>query len=353
MPFQLFKENERGVIQGNFNPTSAMKKTGKYFPRITYTERPTRGGKTYQLAIEFSIPKLMFGNNFSEVADIDFDVIKKRLSDVMREMGILWLFTMQIENMTVGKIDFCKNVVFTDGTPIAYITSLIRSANISKVYDVEKNGFRNGGHIFHIHTNSLDISIYDKIADLQQEKKSPKRAKEEDGFTQLSILDEFEKNRKLSVLRFEVRLNGQKKIKSTLNQVGIQNENITFKDLFSSNVARKILMFHWNNIVNNIPKAPLDYETPENVFKQLLSLEDITPQKAMASLGYYLLRQDTNDARMIRSVLENRFGRHSWQRIRNGMRDPPKSQNLKSLLFISKTIFEMEAIKIDDYILRL
>ena len=67
LDFQLFKEQEKGVIQGIYNPTAMMKKTGKYYPRLTYTERPTRGGKTYQLAIELSVPKLVFNNKFASV----------------------------------------------------------------------------------------------------------------------------------------------------------------------------------------------------------------------------------------------------------------------------------------------
>lgn len=110
LDFQLFRERAKGVIQGIYNPTAKMKETGKYYPRLTYIERPVRGGgKSYQLAVEFSIPKLVFNNNFDELTDEDFPVVLKTLSGVLREMKSLWLFTCQIEKLEVSKIDYSRN----------------------------------------------------------------------------------------------------------------------------------------------------------------------------------------------------------------------------------------------------
>ena len=63
-------DNTKGVFVAYNNPSTAYKKLGIYQPRLTYTERP-RGNyrKDRQLSIEFSAPKLLFSNNFTELKD--------------------------------------------------------------------------------------------------------------------------------------------------------------------------------------------------------------------------------------------------------------------------------------------
>ena len=51
------------------NPTSKDKKEGIYKPRLTLIKRGIR----FILKIEFSVPKLIFGNNIDELEDNDFE----------------------------------------------------------------------------------------------------------------------------------------------------------------------------------------------------------------------------------------------------------------------------------------
>lgn len=74
--FKIAK-SKNGVFRGVINPTKEMKKSGKYYPRVTFVKRPVRSGLSQQFLVEFSIPKLIKGNNFSEVSNDDFGVIVK------------------------------------------------------------------------------------------------------------------------------------------------------------------------------------------------------------------------------------------------------------------------------------
>ncbi len=354
LDFQLFREKAKGVIQGIYNPTAKMKETGKYYPRLTYIERPVRsGGKSYQLAVEFSIPKLVFNNNFDELTDEDFPVVLKTLSGVLREMKSLWLFTCQIEKLEVSKIDYSRNIVLDNGMPVSYITNLVRRADISKVYDVEKDSFRNGGHIFHIHTNGLDIALYDKIEDLKQSIKSPKRAYEKDGLIQQNLIDAFNANTKLAVLRIEVRLNSKKQIRSMLEKVNIPSDDLTFGKLFSSDISRKIIEYHWQKILSKIPKAQLDFSKPENILVKLLANDNVRPMNLLASLGYYALMSSSDDGRNARNLIEKRLGNRAWYRIPKSILPLPEDSNLKVLIKISDAIKRKEPTKMKKYFLLL
>ena len=49
------------------NPTKADLQAGRYLPRLTLAKRKSSAGFALTLRIEFSAPKLIFGNNFDEL----------------------------------------------------------------------------------------------------------------------------------------------------------------------------------------------------------------------------------------------------------------------------------------------
>jgi hypothetical protein len=340
-----------GVFKAVANPSSAYKKMGVYQPRLTYTERPFGlHDKRHELAIELSLPKLMFGNNFSELTDANFAVVVKKLSDVLRITYNVWLLPHMLQQASVGKIDYSKNIIFTDQTPVSSIVNNIQRANISKTYDVQNTDFKNGGYVYHIHTNCLDVAIYDKVADLKQEKVSPKRSREKDGFIQMDLLDELEKHKRVTVARFEVRINGVRKIRSELASIGIVN-NLTFQEMFSTDISRKLLLRHWNNLFDRVPKALLDTDTPEQL---LLNITKATPgikaREALAIVGLQLLSNNHNE-RYVRNLIEGLFTPSQYRRLRPKGREPPNPTQLKTMMHVTETLTAMMPVSIDEHIL--
>ncbi len=340
---------DTGLVKAVANPSSTYKKRGVYQPRLTYTERPIRlHTKTYELAIELSLPKLMHGNNFSELTDDSFAEVVKKLSDTIKTTYGIWLFPHQLEQASVRKIDYSKNIIFTDRTPVATVVTNMRMADISKVYDVQNTDFKNGGHIYHIHTNSLDIAMYDKVADLKQERVSPKRSREKDGYTQMNLLDELEKQKTVTVARFEVRLNGLKKIRSELAAVGVTS-GTTFKELYSTDLSRKVLLRHWNNVFDRIPKGLLDSDTAEHLLiNSKKANDDIKMMEALARVGYAYLLKD-KDERYIRNLLEGLFSPSQYRRFRQKSREPPNPSQLKTLIHVTNTLTAMKPVSVEDY----
>lgn len=340
-----------GYFKATANPSSANKKLGIYQPRLTYTERPFGlYTKSYELAIELSLPHLMFGNNFSELSDADFPEVIKKLSETLRNTYNVWLLWHQLEQARVGKIDYSKNIVFNDRTPVSTIVSNMRMADISKVYDVQNTDFKNGGYVYHIHTNSLDVAMYDKVADLKQSKVSEKRSYEKDGYIQLNLLDELDKHRSTTVARFEVRLNGMKKIRNELKAIS-STSDITFKELFCTDISRKILLRHWNNVFDRIPKALLDTDTPEQLLLNIAKSDPVMKaREALAIMGLKLLANN-HEERYVRNLMEGLFTPSQYRRLRQKSREPPNATQLKTLIQVTNTLTAMTPVNIDDYTL--
>jgi hypothetical protein len=105
--------------RGNFscvqNPTKRDFAEGRYGPRLTLAKRAVRGGFTLTLRIEFSAPKLIFGNNFDELQSSDLDAVVNALH---RELAIRGIRTTKrvLLAARVSAIHYSKNMAFTDFT---------------------------------------------------------------------------------------------------------------------------------------------------------------------------------------------------------------------------------------------
>lgn len=337
----------RGVFKAVKNPSVSTKKLGIYQPRLTYTQRPKQNNfLERELCIELSLPKLLFNNNFDELCDLDFDRLVSKLQSTLQQMNV-WLFKHQIIDAEVRAIHFGKNIPFHDYTSCSSILTNLNKVDISKRLDVQKTNFRNGGHILHFHQNSLDIAFYDKKADLEQSAISEKRSFESDNYIQLNLLEALDAQKPLSLLRFEVRLGNKRTITAYLNKAGC-NSGLTFKELFSEEVAKAVLIYTWDKFRSNIPLVDFD-KGYDNLFANILKDPTAKPQQALAKLGLLILRSNL-DSRQARKLIDDRFGKHAWTRLKSLSRDPPQQQ-YKAVLVIDKFLRQYEPIQLNHKII--
>lgn len=341
-----------GRIKAIGNPTTPDKKQGIYKPRATYSEQVREGKRrTYQLAIELSLPKLIYGNNFDELTDADFITVTQELAGSLKTAYDIIVTPQQLEQATVAKIDYSKNIIYTDYTPVATIVNAMRKANIAKTYDVQKTDFKNGGSAYHAkHTNGLDVVMYDKITDLKQSLLSPKRSEDKDGYVQRALLSDLEANGAVTVARFEVRINGTRMLRKELTSNSIDCE-LSFRELFSSDISRKVLERHWKTILDRIPKVPLTQSTVANTLSALKQSNDsMSFTEASRTLLFTMLRKEADDERYVRSIIDELFGKHTYSRYKHNGREPPSGNQLKTLLHITDTITAMKPVRLSDYI---
>jgi hypothetical protein len=226
----------------------------------------------------------------------------------------------------------------------------LEAADVAKTYDVQKTNFKNGGLIYHIHANSIDVVMYDKVADLRQSKVSEKRTHEKDNYSQLDLIAEFDKHKNVTVPRWEIRLNNQAKIRKELKAIGA-NDDLRFAQLFSTSISRAILLRHWQQVFDSIPKSEMVASTATQI---LVSHKQTNPSikfaQASALTLMQLLRTETKGERAVRNIIEGLFGTAQYYRLKKMTRDPPNKTHLKDLLHITETITAMTPVSIADFI---
>ena len=82
-----------------------------YFPRLTVNPR-WQNGIQIPLRIEFSVPKLLFGNNVDELGQNDWETVIATLKSKLSQMGVK-VFSAQLENALVSAVHFSKNIVLS------------------------------------------------------------------------------------------------------------------------------------------------------------------------------------------------------------------------------------------------
>lgn len=335
--------NAHGSTRTYFNPSAIYGKIGQYMPRLTMYKRPTRVGIVYQLAVEFSAPKLLFGNNFDELTENDFDQLLTVLQEKLYELLGYRFFRPVLAKADIGAWHPSKNVVFLDGTASQTILHTLNKLDVSRVYDLQKATFIDG-QVLHIHCNSIDIAFYDKMADLRKAKVSPKRSFEQDSLVQLDMLQQLDEFRPLEVFRYEVRFIGKKAVKRAYPEL----TEWTFENLFKEQKCRDTLLKHWKIITSSVSMIALDTNKPYELLQNyLLENPDVTPQTALAAVAGLLICGQESTAGL-RNLIEATYGRQAWYRLKPILKSPNKNR-FKHFVHVQETLEQFTPISMSQF----
>ncbi|MBT3230820.1 hypothetical protein HN358_03520 [Candidatus Uhrbacteria bacterium] len=306
------------------NPTKAQKEQG-YYPRLTLHHR-SRGAKFQQpLLIEFSAPKLLYGNNLDELNEDDFDAVVATIKRRCDEMGVK-IWGGSIDNAHVSTIHFGKNIELQGGYTSTLAIQEIAKLHGSTQQDHNKADFRNEGHAYQIYTKSRSVVLYDKMADINKPKS---RAIDKDKIVaQMSLFDVLkEQNKPPEILRMEVRYTNRRVLKKELAKLGINTELI-FKQLFKKNIAQKVVQAQWQQIYDPRVRFTLSMERkPQAVLKELLIVHpNMTPKRAIELIGMYALARDDAGLLGIRTAIQSLRPKTNWHHFKKRLeafQDPP------------------------------
>jgi hypothetical protein len=347
-----FERNTMNPLRGYYtmvqNPTKGELKGGIYKPRLTLSHRfncSTRHEET--LAIELSLPKLIFSNNFDELTIDDYPLITYRLGSILKEMGVM-VFKNILDRAPVSLVHYSKNIPLTDGTTPNYIINWIKGANISLALDINQTDYRNAGHGFKWHANSYEVTFYDKIKDLEIARRSDKRAIEEDGTIQLNLFDALQTRKYFEVLRMEVRLNQRRKIGQLFKTLGIDTE-LAFKNLFSPTISQKVLLYYLNTIESRRPPL-LNYTltTPKTLLADLIVHNPkIRLKKILQSFGLKMALEDL-PPHELRSML-GAYSDRSWYRLMAETKGLSLPSNHNPLLAVRQNLLEFKPTRLVDF----
>jgi hypothetical protein len=291
------------------------KKDAIYKPRLTLIKRGVR----FVLKVEFSAPKLIFGNNIDELDDSDFDLVIKTLRERLQSMGVL-IFSANLENSEVISFHPSKNIPLSKGYTSNMAIKELNKIDCSKRFDFDEKNYRNNGEVLQFYTRSHSLVIYDKINDLV---KPQKRATDKDQTKQqLSIFDYIKKNEQaLDILRIEIRLSLKQKINKVMEFME-QKTNPTFKDIFSKELCQKIVNSYWDNFFGNNLFLFNSNSSPQSILQLIfLKYPKTKTLKAITAVGLYMLCKDEDGMKGFRQIIDShRRKRADWQTVKENLK---------------------------------
>lgn len=271
------------LMKAVYNPTKA-ESYSSYKPRLTLVKRPfTDRIKAISLKIEFSAPKLLFGNNFVELrGSDDFEYVLGALHSALKQMGIDVALCI-LRTAQVTAIHYSKNILLERNTPAFLLITELQKLDVSTKLDLNQTDFRNGGQMVKYHASTYEVALYDKVKDLEQASKyGDARSAETDSACQMDFLD----IPKLpEVLRFEVRLKS-KKLKPLMKKVGMFFP-LEFESLFNVGLSRTILLHFWNQITEGLYLLNLTADDPASLVTRIrASYPRKRPSTMMQLVGF-------------------------------------------------------------------
>lgn len=319
-----YRLGARGHFSCKQNPTRIDLEAGRYLPRLTLAKRRVRTGFALTLRIEFSAPKLVFGNNFDELRSRDFERVLAALQRRLGEMSVR-VDDDTLRAARVSAIHYSKNIAFTDFTTCSMVMSELERIDLNHRLDLSQTDYRNEGHAIRYHANRFDVVFYDKLKDLHQARISEKRAVEADYGRVCDLFqDKNSFPKQLEVLRMEVRLGTRAKIVQVIRKIGAEHKPM-FAALFDSSLAKDVLLLFWSDIRNQTSLlGQVQALRPEDL---LVVLAEATtgptrPGRLLQQLGCLMLVGSIG-FRGARAALGRHCGARSWQRYKKELKSLP------------------------------
>lgn len=302
------------------NATAKDKKNSIYKPKLTAYQRLDKENREiYDLHIEFSDPKLIFGNSVQESGEEYLGTTITLLRKQLLLMGIEVL-EETLRKAIVIKAHFAKNIPLPYPLNSQDTIAGLYKADMGRGKDINMREFRNGGTALYFYATYYNVIFYDKLRDIATPKN---KAVDKD---KIKSEKEFVKNSKIEqeILRYEVRLNKQTKLNYFLSEMlGKEIKSITLEEIFKKEICQKVLLKTWEEITST-PANQLALKmgnSPEEVFDEMIRTLNSEQKnkihslkKTLASFGLYTLIQNKG-VRWTRNRIEKNWTKKSWGRL--------------------------------------
>jgi|GEM_PF-1084663 len=333
------------------NPTKYEISKRGYLPRITLWKGVHGPGVIdCQLYVEFSAPKLVYGNNFDEIDDRPevLDYICKSLAGRLRYMGV-HVAEADLKRASVKTIHYGKNVVLTDHTRAGAVVRDIAMCNITTQRQADVQRFKNGGEVAHFYNSSGAFVAYDKLSEMDRAKRTTKDLMEKDYECQLTLFDYEDMPNPFEILRIEQRYVNKKAIRAAFKAINVDlGEAVTLDKLFSADYAKKIMQYEFGRIKSRYPVVLLGKQIPAFIADLQIKNPKITSSSLMKIAGYRMLLDTGITAREVRNIYG--FTPQQWSRF-NGMMnglDMTKTEHA-GFACIDEALDKFEPIRLEDY----
>lgn len=363
----LFNKKERKKIEGH---------APEYIPTVEYCRRAGKGMLRHELRIEFSVPKLLNLHNFWPVPVGRIDEIFDKLEDVLVNIyGFQEIDRDDLEQATLSRIDCSSVVRFKSQIALNKAMHRIRATDLNSLISIDTPSFSSDAHGVSIGCDSWQFCFYDKS---KEYKSGLKKMLKESWYPEGKIIDDADNKYNIHFLRgtvkyeekgavshlplnvitahkannkymqCELRLNRKHKIARALKKIGEKSRPLTLRDAIDSHIPQRILQYHWQMIIDGLPKSGIVENSMHDIGLKLMG-SGLTPKKLAEAIGNcYLLKE--YDAQELKPIYKELHGRNSWKRLKDSVQGLPGLQgNTESIQPITNAIFGLEeTTSIDD-----
>lgn len=223
--------------KSTLNPpkAKAQKLLNDYQPRLTVQKQMISGGFRWVLYIEFSVQKLLFGNNYLEVDNSDFWAICKKLETWLKSKGIN-MSALMIRHCTCRVVHYAKNCMCSHSVhdTILELHKADFRNNFNSRQSMKLDAYWGGGLGLDVYIQKRALAFYDKKAELAYSvnKGDQPTLKKQD----------LRKLQHKKILRVEFRLEDKAQIRKYLGTHGfIVDEEPKFYQVFGEAQAKELL----------------------------------------------------------------------------------------------------------------
>ncbi len=312
----------------------APKENG-YIPRVKIWEKLDGfGGEViYEMRIELSIPKLMFGNNLQELSEHDMNDVCTKIKESLAQVKIK-VMREAIRNAPVSVLHLGKNFLLPEDIHPHEIVDAISKTETTKAYDGARERYGNDGSLARIRSGSREDLFYDKVKDMQKPKS---KALDKEGKDMEKAFLETYALEKVNILRYEHRFARVEPLKSEVNAFLNRDyqTKVLFSDVFNENLWRHILQKTWGKLYKKpanqtlfrtLESEPMDIA--RHIMRMAHDSENVVHSQntALISFGLAMLIREFG-ADMVRSLCLD-----VWSEKTCGLRMSDKIKTAEKLL---------------------
>jgi hypothetical protein len=292
-----------------------MPKNKNYYPRLTITSRWNYRQRRYEtpLKIEFSAPKILFGNNVNELKNEDFDTFIETLQAKLKEMGVR-LFKKELENAPVTVAHFSKNIQLSNNYTPSQVIKTLNKLEIKRQLQLNSKRFQNHGHAIYFDCSSYQIVIYDKVRDLKQTRRHS--ADKDKINNQLQLFNKLTGDKE-EIIRIEVRIVNKQKLNALMKEFDYPT-NPTLKDVFNSKLSQSIVNHFWKEITSDKNQYLLTYQQKDPLLT-IIDFQKTTGDKFTVAetltLAHTLQFTKEKGLNGLRNALNTLYSDRTWYRF--------------------------------------
>lgn len=254
--FQEIKSSEFGSGKGftrdktNNAFRNELMSQGLYVPKYKLAEGDF-GSPEKSLVLEFSAPKLLFGNSLREVTEKDFPQIIQKLLDFCKVIKV-GVFQTAIENASTTLAAYSTNIPVAHLAPAKDIIKIIAPFNYRPRSEYTAT-FRQGemtSELKYFNKTGSHLVLYDKLTEI----KSQGHTKEEQEIIRyLTTGDGKEKFQDWvkETVRVEVTLHNKVAVKQALAKYYGKKNDYTFAEAFKDKIRDDLLTAEVGNVFNH------------------------------------------------------------------------------------------------------